>query len=87
MNDDNQDKSILIHNLSIGTGSLLWENGNTTSQRVENNIPVAYRLKRTKSGDIILQGLFTWMQGWEGGAEWRDIPTVEEDVNDTVSGV
>jgi hypothetical protein len=50
--------------------------------RVENRIPSAYRLMRTRSGDYYLEGLFTWTEGWKGGAEWRTVQTVAEDAPD-----
>ena len=45
---------------------------------VESKIPKAYRLKKTKDG-LVLQGCFEWFKGQDGGSEWRDIPTHEEE--------
>lgn len=45
--------------------------------RVEKAIPDYYRLARRPSGEIILQGSYTWQEGQNYGHEWRDIPTVE----------
>jgi hypothetical protein len=60
--------------------ALLHCTSNITAARVENLTPSAYRLKRSlTSGELVLQGCFTWQQGWsESGFDWRDIPTVEE---------
>lgn len=46
--------------------------------RVESTIPSAYRLAKHKSGELVLQGCYTWQKGFaESGYEWRDIPTFE----------
>jgi hypothetical protein len=50
--------------------------------RIGHPVPTAYRLMRTRSGDYCLEGLFTWTEGWERGAEWRTIQTVTEDASD-----
>ena len=50
--------------------------------RVENTIPVGYRLVTKDDGNgnttSVLQGYFTWTQGWSMyGGEWRDLETQE----------
>ncbi len=47
--------------------------------RVEKLLPAGFRLvtKEDGNGNVIyvLQGCFTWTQGMEYGAEWRDLET------------
>lgn len=40
--------------------------------------PTAWRLAR-RNGELILQAGSTWIQGWESGIEWNDVPTVNLD--------
>ena len=54
----------------------------TVAARVENTIPVGYRLVTKDDGNgntiFVLQGYFTWTQGWNRrGGEWRDLKTQE----------
>jgi hypothetical protein len=56
--------------------------------RIESDIPAAYRLIHRKyeggESEYVLQGLFTWTEGLSKcGAEWRDLPTQEEDSQNT----
>jgi hypothetical protein len=56
--------------------------------RVRSSAPAAYRLIRRKyeggESEYVLQGLFTWTEGLsECGAEWRDLPTQDEDSENT----
>lgn len=51
-----------------------------TPVRTESSKPEAYRLCRKADGILILQGLFTWAEGMMGGVDWRDLPTVDDDV-------
>jgi len=54
---------------------------NCTAARVESNIPSAYRLIMHGDGNgntlPALQGLFTWTEGSNCGAEWRTLETQE----------
>ena len=47
--------------------------------RVEKRVPDAYRLVTKDGGNCntayLLQGYFTWTQGFEYGGEWRDLET------------
>jgi hypothetical protein len=40
--------------------------------------PTAWRLAR-RNGELILQAGSMWIQGWERGIEWNDVPTVNLD--------
>jgi hypothetical protein len=56
--------------------------------RIGSNVPSAYRLIHRKyeggESEYVLQGLFTWTEGYgERGAEWQDLPTQEEDSQNT----
>jgi hypothetical protein len=58
------------------------------SPRVGSSVPTAYRLIRRKyeggESEYVLQGLFTWTEGMANyGAEWQDLPTQEEDSQNT----
>ncbi len=46
--------------------------------RVEEMVPGMHRLRRKANGELVLQGCYRWSRGTEFGAEWRDLPTVEE---------
>jgi hypothetical protein len=54
----------------------------TAPARVGPRFPAAYRLIRRGDGNgntlPMLQGLFTWTEGTERGAEWRDLETQDE---------
>lgn len=45
----------------------------------QNDRPDEYRLYKRKNGSLVLQGAFRWSCGKSVGAEWRDLPTVEEE--------
>jgi hypothetical protein len=46
--------------------------------RYGSNTPSAYRLRRTKEGELVMQGGYVWTEGFTNtGIEWKDIPTVE----------
>lgn len=47
--------------------------------RIEQSIPHQYRLCQKHDGNLVLQGAFQWSQGFLGGIEWRDLPTVKEE--------
>ena len=55
----------------------------TTSSCIRNTrevdtLPATYRLAKTKTGELVLQGQYMWREGWDTyGFEWRDIPTVD----------
>ena len=52
---------------------------------IESGTPIAYRLLRKRTGEVVLQGCYAWQRGWsEGGTTWRDIPT-EIEVPDNAS--
>jgi hypothetical protein len=53
---------------------------NTTQPlTMQSTRPWGYRLKRMESGEMVLQGAYSWTCGAAGGVEWRDIPTVSEE--------
>lgn len=48
--------------------------------KVHKSIPIKYRLARTFTGELMLQGYFFWVEHLGGnGYEWQDILTVELD--------
>lgn len=52
--------------------------GTFQAPRVESGSPDGYRLARKGNGTLILQGAYSWREGWsKSGHTWRDIPTVE----------
>lgn len=62
-------------------GGLSNSGGVYTSQisaaRLENPLPVMYRLGKKPDGSLVLQGYVTWQQGWKVDGEWRTIPIVD----------
>lgn len=68
--------------ISLSREALVSNGFTMAAARIENSVPSAYRLMRTRAGDYFLEGLFTWTEGWERGAEWRTIRTVAEDASD-----
>ena len=50
-----------------------------SAARIEDNVARAYRLAR-RNGELVLQACFQWTQGTDYGHEWRDVPTVDLDV-------
>lgn len=50
--------------------------GEIPGGRYESAQPVAYRLCRI-GREYVLQGLFRWQQGPDGGEAWRDLPTLD----------
>lgn len=53
---------------------------NFCAAKVESLSPTGYRLI-SRNGILSLQGYFRWEQGSMGGGEWRDIPTVFENID------
>jgi hypothetical protein len=47
--------------------------------RARSNSPVAYRLMKKKTGELVLQGAFQWTEGLnKSGIDWEDLPTEVE---------
>lgn len=59
----------------IGTPAVI------AAAKVQEGYPRAYRLGK-RNGEIVLQGVFFWHQGFKSGHEWRDIPIVDLDSED-----
>ena len=53
-----------------------------TATRIEDGQAKAYRLAR-RNGKLVLQACFQWTQGTDYGHEWRDIPIVNLDAEET----
>ena len=50
----------------------------TAPTRTESTVPAAYRLAKKPDETLVLQGAYSWQEGWNTfGHEWRDIPTVD----------
>jgi len=45
--------------------------------KVMDNRPREYRLAKTHTGDLVLQGAYYWSCGMNSGFEWKTIPTVD----------
>lgn len=70
-----------MENTAVSLNGIGILQGHICAARIESSTPAAYRLKRIMStGELILQGCFTWRQGCNGGFDWKDIPTVEEEI-------
>ena len=53
--------------------------GNATQRRVESNTPIAYRLVKLKTGELVLQGNFLIRVGITDVIDnWKTIPTISE---------
>ena len=48
---------------------------------IEASAPTSYRLAK-RGGELILQGKFYYCRNESGGYEWRDIPTVDLDIQE-----
>ena len=47
--------------------------------RARSNSPVAYRLMKKKTGELVLQGAFQWTEGLtKSGIDWEDLLTEVE---------
>lgn len=47
--------------------------------KVRTLVPSAYRMARKGSGELILQGWFSWQEGCQFGGDWKEIPIAQED--------
>jgi hypothetical protein len=76
---DPQVNSLMEGTLSVSTDP---QPVTFSAARVESGLPLAYRLIRRNDGnggqDYVLQGLFTWRQGFSQGGDWRDLETQTE---------
>jgi len=53
------------------------------SFKTQSGTPSVYRLRRTETGELVLQGGFTWTEQRQGrsvaaGLEWQDLPTIDD---------
>lgn len=65
--------NLFIDTLSIGAGSLI------KPARTEEASPSTFRFAQYPDGSKRLQGGYRYIEGFEGGTVWRDLPCVMVD--------
>lgn len=52
-----------------------------TETRIESNTPFTVRIVQYSDGRQVLQGGYSWFQGFKSGTVWKDLPVVMVDAN------
>lgn len=58
--------------------SILGDMGIAAAKVYVDTRPSQYRLKQMLNGSYVLQGFFSWHQGFSYGGDWEDIETIKE---------
>jgi hypothetical protein len=71
MSDHDRGSSILSEKL-LGSFHAVY----TPPARIVSSHPCTFRQAVYPNGELVLQGGYSWSEGYQSGVEWRELPVV-----------